>query len=131
VRKLNESIRKQLIKIIFWQLMIVMGLALLVFLLQGLQRGWSALLGGLAYWLPTFFFVWRVSAYAGAHAAVRFVVALFSGEMIKLFLSATLFLFAVKYLAIDPLYGVIGLIGSIVAFWITSVSSLYRRGVKA
>lgn len=128
---LNETIRKQLIRIVVWQLVIVVGLALILFLLQGIQRGWSALMGGLAYWLPTVIYVWRVSAYAGARAAVRFVYALFTGEIIKLFLSAAFFILAVKYLAIDPVYGVVGLIGSVVAFGVISIRSVACARAKA
>lgn len=101
-----------------------MGLAVGILLLQGVQKGFSALLGGLAYWLPTLLFLWRVSAHAGARAAMRFVVAFFTGEVVKLFLSGVLFVLAVKYLSLDLMYGLIGLIGSIVAFWVVSMTSL-------
>lgn len=123
--KINTPIRIQVVKILFWQLIIIMGLALVIGLLQGKQKGVSTLLGGLAYWLPTFMFLFWVSAYAGARAAVRFVIAFFAGEMMKLFISGILFVALLKYLSIDLMYGMIGLAGAVVAFWIASVASLY------
>jgi ATP synthase protein I len=128
VTKLNASIRTQLYKILFWQLTIIMGLVIVIGLLQGLQRGWSALVGGLAYWVPTVVFLWRVTVHAGARAAMRFMVAFFTGEVVKLFLSGVFFVIAVKYLSVDVLYGFIGLIGAIIAFWVVSVSSLLSGG---
>lgn len=129
-KTINGSIKAQLFKIVYQQLVIILGLAVLVGLLQGVQKGLSVLSGGLAYWVPTLLFVWRVSRHAGARAAVRFVVTFFAGEFIKLFLSGVLFVMAVKYLSIDMLYGIAGLIGAIIAFWITSLISLSRQGAK-
>jgi F0F1-type ATP synthase assembly protein I len=130
VAKINASIRKELLKILFWQLMMILGLALLIGLLQGLQRGGSALIGGLAYWVPTLIFLWRVSAHSAARAATRFMIAFFSGEVIKLFLSGVIFLLAVKYLPLDLVYGLVGLLGAIIAFWIASMTSLIKSGGK-
>ncbi len=126
--KIQDAVRKQLFKILFWQLIIIAGLALVIGFLQGIQRGYSVLIGGLAYWLPTLIFLWRVSAHAAARAATRFMVAFFAGEIGKLFVSALLFLLAVKYFSMDSLYGVIGLLGAIGAFWVASVSSLLSSG---
>jgi len=106
----------------------MMGLGLVILFLQGIQRGCSVLVGGLAYWIPTLFFLWRVSAHAGARAAKRFVMAFFAGEVVKLFLSGVLFVVAVTYLPIDEMYGVLGLIGAIFAFWIASVTSVLTGG---
>ena len=127
---LSKSFKKQMLWIIYWQLILLMGLALVIFLLQGIHRGWSALLGGLAYWLPTVIFLLRVSVYTGARAATRFMIAFFTGETVKLFLSAVLFLAAVKFCSINVVYGILGLIGAVIAFWVVSVASLNRQEVK-
>jgi ATP synthase protein I len=128
--KLNDPIRKQLYKILCWQLIIIMGLALVIGLLQGMQRGNSALMGGLSYWVPTMIFLWRVSAHAGARAATRFMVAFFSGEVAKLMLSAALFIIATLYFSMDMVYGLLGLMGAIMAFWVVSATSLLSFGGK-
>jgi ATP synthase protein I len=128
--KINKSIRAQLYKVILWQLAMIIGFAFIVFALRGFQKGASTLVGSLAYWVPTCIFIWRVSAYAGARAAMQFMIAFIAGEFVKLFLSGLLFVLMVNYFAVDMFYGVIGLIAAIIAFWIASVTSVYQ-GVKA
>lgn len=117
---LDKSIQAEAYKLVFWQLIVMMGLALVLLILQGIQSGFSALLGGLAYCVPNFVFVWRVFRTASAKAAKQFVMAFFAGETIKLFCSAILFLLIVKYLPVTLLSLLIGYIGAIVAFWIVS-----------
>lgn len=114
-------------QIVFWQLIVIMGLAVLIFLLQGIQKGLSALLGGLTYWLPTLIFMWRVTAHAGAHAATRFMVSFFTWETIKLFMSGLLFVFIIKYLPVQLFQALLGLIGAVMAFWVVSVLSLFQE----
>lgn len=118
---------KDVYRIIYWQLILVMGLALILFLLQGIRGGISALLGGLAYWLPTLVLVWRVFAQTGARAAKKFVIAFAVGEATKLFLSAFLFLLIVKYLPVNTLSVLIGFVGAVIAFWIASLILLVRN----
>lgn len=125
-----KPIKIQLYRIIFWQLIMIMGLAVLLFLLSGLQKGLSALLGGIAYWLPSVIFMVRIAAYATARAADRFIVAFFAGEAIKLILSGTLFIIIVKYLSVNVFYALMGMIGAIVAFWVASLVSVFKQGVR-
>ena len=129
--KFNQAIRAQLFKIISWQFIIVMGLALVIALLQGKKQGYSAGMGGIAYWLPTFIFVWRVSAHASARALTALITAFFAGELIKLVLTVFLFSMAVYYFSADPLYGVLGLMMSIMAFWVSSVVLVCKDGRKS
>ena len=82
------TIKKEAYQIIYWQLILIMGLALVLFLLQGVRSGLSTLAGGLAYWLPTLLFVWRVFTRAGAQAAKQFLMLFVAGEGVKLMLSA-------------------------------------------
>jgi F0F1-type ATP synthase assembly protein I len=130
VTALTNSIRAQLYKILFWQLIILMGFALVIGLIGDIQKSYSALSGSLAYWIPTFLFLTLVSTFTGARAAMRFMVAFFSGEVAKLALSCVLFVFAMRYLAMDPIFGLVGLGIGIATFWIVSAASLLR-GVKA
>lgn len=122
-----KPIKNQAYQIVFWQLMIIMGLSVVLFLLRGIQNGISTLLGGLAYWLPTFAFVWRIFARANIRAAKEFVVTFFVGEATKLFASAILFLLIVKYLPVSILSSMFGYVSAIVAFWIASVFFLTRH----
>lgn len=128
---LNKSIKKEAYKLIFWQLSVIVGLALVLFLLQGLRNSLSALLGGLAYCLPNFVFVWRVFARTSAREAQRFVIAFFAGEATKLILSAALFLFIVKFLPVHfaPVLG--GYVAAIVAFWVVASVHLSKQSRRS
>lgn len=115
-----HSIKQEAYKIVFWQLAIVVALALVFFLLQGIKNGFSALLGGLAYAGPNLFFVWYVFAHEGARSAKKFLVAFLTGELLKLIFSGVIFVLAVKYLPVHVISMMIGFVGAIVAFWVVS-----------
>lgn len=129
--QLTRSLQKDIFRIVFFQLMMIMGFTVVILLLKGSRYGLSVLAGGLSYWIPTLLFVWCASAFAGARAAMNFLLVFFAGEVLKLVLSGILFLFAIKYLEMHILYAFIGLAGAIVAFWIASFACLYYTGVKS
>ena len=108
-------------RILFYQLVIIIGLTGMLFVLKGKQSGLSVLAGGLAYWLPTLVFVRGVASAAGARAIARFMAIFFAGEAIKLIASGALFLLAVTYFQANVLYALLGLISAITAFWIASI----------
>src|SRR5690348_9997701 len=116
--KERRSLKDQAIEILLWQGCIIIGLALIMLLIQGIQAGYSALLGGLSYWFPTLLFAIRVFTYQTAHAAKQFIVAFFVGEMVKLFLSAFSFVLIVQYLPVSVLATLMGFAGAIIAFWV-------------
>ncbi len=122
-----RSVKTQTYQIVFWQLMLIMGLAVVIFLLRGLQSGLSALLGGLAYWLATLFFVWRVFRRASVKNGRQFIVSFLAGEVGKLVLSGIFFVLIVKYLPVSPVSEMIGFVGAIIAFWIASVIFFIRH----
>lgn len=107
----------------------IVGFVLILMIVKSMNSGLSALAGGLAYWLPTFIFTRSVAACAGARQVGRFMITFFGGEVFKLVLSGALFLFAVKYLHVDLVDAVVGLVVAIVAFWASSIACLYRSGV--
>ena len=126
-----KPIKNQAYQIVIWQLIIIVALALLLFIFRGVQHGISALLGGLAYWVPAFVFVWRVFARASIRAAKQFIAAFFAGEAIKLLFSAALFLLIVKYLPVNVVSVLTGFAGAIIAFWVSSIIFLNRQqGMK-
>lgn len=121
------SIKNQAYRIVYWQLMLIIGLAVAVWLLRGTQESFSILLGGLAYGLPTLAFVWRVFSRANIRAVKQFLALFFAGEIAKLIISAVLFILIVKYLPVTVLPVLIGFIGAIVAFWVASIFFLSRH----
>lgn len=119
--------KKQAFSIIFWQLFLIVALAVVIFLFQGARSGLSTLSGGLAYWLPTLLFVWKVFSHTGARAAKQFLIAFGVGEIVKIFLSAMLFVLVVKYLPVITLSVLIGFVGAVISFWIASIILLARQ----
>jgi ATP synthase protein I len=119
--------KKQAYQIIYCQLGLTVLLALTVLLFKGAQNAMSALLGGLAYWMPTLLFVWRVFARGGAQAAKQFLLLFVAGESIKLLMSGLLFVLVVKYLPVNLMYVLIGFVGAVIAFWIASMFILARH----
>lgn len=112
---------KTAFKILLWQLLLITGLSIIMGFVKGMQSGWSTFLGGLAYWVPAFLFVWRVFAKPFARAARQFLVKFIAGEVVKLFLSGVLFLLIVNFLPVQSLSVMIGFVGAVVAFWVSSM----------
>lgn len=108
----------------------ISGLAIVVFLVRGNRDGLSVLLGGLAYWFPTSLFAWKVFGYESAREAKRFVFVFFAGEMVKLFLSAVLFVLIIRYFSVKVLAMMIGFIAAIITFWIVWGIHLGKRVEK-
>jgi ATP synthase protein I len=127
VSTFNKSIKKEAYKLVYWQFAMIVGLALIWFLLQGMQSGLSLLLGGLAYCLPNFLFVWRVFDRVSARAAKQLVVLFFVGEATKLFLSAALVVLIIKFMPVKPLSVLGGYIAAILAFWLISFIFMFRE----
>ena len=115
---LTQKVQHQAYKLVVWQLIGILILALAGLIIKGPISGFSILMGGLAYGLPNLIFVWRVFRYTRADEMVKFMAAFFIGEMLKLFISAILFLLIVKYLPVSLLSVLVGFIGAIISFWI-------------
>lgn len=124
-------VKKELYRIVLWQLVVIIGVTLMLTAIQGLKAGCSVFLGGLAYWLPTLFFIWRVARHAGAHAARRFVIAFMVGEAAKLFFSGILFILILKYVPVELMDILTGFIIAIAAFWVAAIFSLFKKGAKS
>ena len=123
----GQSVRTDAIKMVLWQFAVILVFAFILFMLRGSQSGTSVLLGGLAYCLPNLMFVWRVFKRTTARAARQFLVAFLLGEVMKLLLSAVLFVLIVKYLPIKVIWVLAGYIVAIMAFWVVSFITLSQE----
>lgn len=108
-------------KILLWQLLLITGLALMMFFIAGRQGGAATLLGGLAYWVPSLVFVWGVFTKPFARAAKQFLIKFVTGEAIKLLVSGILFLIVVQFFPEKILSVLIGFVGAVMAFWFASM----------
>lgn len=116
----NNSVQAEALKLVYWQIAVVIGVALILLLFQSARGGISGLLGGLAYCLPNYLFARRVFSRATARQAKEFLVAFMLGEVMKLTLSAILFVLIVKYLPVIFPSVLGGYIAAIFAFWVVS-----------
>ncbi len=128
--KLTKLVKTEMLRIVVYQLMIIIAYALTWFLLKGVHSGLSVVMGAMSYWIPTLIFMMRVSSHTGARAATRFMVALFAGEVIKLALCGILFVIVIKYLQLQFSYALVGLVGAIVAFWMASIMVLFQTRIR-
>jgi ATP synthase protein I len=119
-----KSVKTDAIKLVYWQFAIIVGLALILFLLQGARSGLSALAGGISYCVPTAVFVLGVFDRSGARQAQSFLVKFMLGETIKLTLSAVLFVLVVKYLPVSFPAVMGGFVAAIFAFFVASFITL-------
>lgn len=126
-QSLKKRIQRQAYQVVLLQLSGVVLLALGALVICGTGCGFSVLMGGLAYVLPNLLFVWRVFRYVGAGEMGRFVTAFFFGEMLKLVLSAILFLLIEKYLPVSLLSELIGFVGAMISFWIACMWFFSRQ----
>jgi ATP synthase protein I len=130
IKPLSKLIQNEAYRIVFWQLVCVLLLALCTLIVSSSRNSLSVFAGGLAYGLPNLFFVWRVFRFAGAQEINRFMVAFFAGEAFKLIFSAILFLVIVKYLPVSLLSTLVGFVGAIVSFWIVCMWHFSRQKSK-
>jgi ATP synthase protein I len=126
-----NQVKTEMSLVVFYQFLIILGFACLMFLLKGLHSGLSVFAGGLAYWLPTVLFVWRVSAQVDPRAGARFLATFMLGEGIKLLLCGVLFVIFINYFEVRAIDAVIGLMGAIVAFWLASAALIFKTGAKS
>ncbi len=109
--------QREALKIVFWQLLLILGISALFFIAKGLDKSFSVFLGGSAYLLPHLIFAWGIFAYSGAFSSERFILGFFLSEFIKLVLSAILFILIVKYLPSIPAFVMMGYVLAIFSFW--------------
>jgi ATP synthase protein I len=114
---IQQRVQSEAYLLVLLQIACVALLSIIGLLVNGILSGYSMLAGGMAYCLPSLAFVWLVFRFTGAQQMVAFLSAFFVGEMLKLIISAILFLLIVKYLPHSLLSVLVGYIGAIVSFW--------------
>ena len=110
-------------RIVAWQFTLMAVLCLLVSAGWGSRTGVSFLSGELAGWLPTCLLV-RV-VFSRFLSAGSFLGVFFAAEMMRLLLTATLFVVVIQCLPVDVVPALAGLLSVVLAFW---TSSLFCMG---
>lgn len=87
-------------------------------LLGGLLEAMSALLGGAACVVPSFYFARRLFATTSARDAKKIVKAFYLGEMVKLGLSAVMVVLIIMFIHVTIIPFITGFVGAQFGFWL-------------
>jgi len=85
------------LKLVAFQLLLVLIIALISTVFFSVKSGYSALAGGTTFLLPNLIFVLMTFAHAGARQTHKVLRGFYAGEAIKLFLTVLLFVVFLKY----------------------------------
>lgn len=86
--------------------------------ISGPTAALSALLGGAACVLPSFFFARYLFSTTSARAAKRIIKAFFLGELVKLALSAVLLVVVLLFIPVSLVPLLVGFAGAQFGFWL-------------
>jgi ATP synthase protein I len=116
-----QNIRSKVKKIVYASALIVVLVALITGGFWGKQAGISAFLGGVAWSAPSFYFLMRVFYNKKKRTPGRIVFDFYTGEVVKLLLSAVLLIIIVKTVHPLVLPLLCGYIISLITFWMLSL----------
>lgn len=103
---LHNDLAKPGRKFAFMQILIALIFVLIcsvaTYFIWGLSFAQSVLAGGAISIIPNFVFAHKAFKYAGARSSEKVLDSFYSGEKLKIVLTAVLFALAFKFLAIEP-----------------------------
>jgi F0F1-type ATP synthase assembly protein I len=106
---------------------IVLIIVAAIFSIVNIQAGFSALLGGIAWSLPSFYFTKRVfRAIANASPQGK-LTSFYLAEIYKYLCSAVLIILMVKLLSIVAIPFISGYIVALFSYWVISVIVIMRK----
>jgi len=106
------------IRILLIQLTVILILAVLLLLIVNIKASYSALLGGLTWLIPSLYFTIKLFANNKVKSPQQMIKTFYANELIKLLLSAILFVLAIKLLPVNIPSFLGGYVAAILAFWL-------------
>jgi ATP synthase protein I len=130
VDKLAKKGQVSGLKLVAFQLSLVLIVALISTVFFSNKVGYSALFGGLTFLLPNVVFVLMAFAYAGARQSKKVVRGFYAGEAIKLILTVLLFVVFLKYgsLSLSAFY--ISFLLLVMSQWLAPFFFYNNDGIK-
>ena len=101
IDKLAKNSHRAGLKLVSFQLLFVLFIALVLTVFFSAKSGYSGLAGGITFVLPNTIFVLMTFAYAGASKSKLIIRGFYVGEAIKLILTVILFSLFLKYGALS------------------------------
>ena len=130
VDKLAKKGQKSGLKLLAFQLFLVLLIALVSTVFFSVKSGYSALAGGSTFLLPNIIFVGMTFAHAGARQTKLVLRGFYAGEAIKFFLTVILLVVFLKY-------GTLSLIAFYISFallvgsqWLAPLFFYNNNGMK-
>ena len=130
VDKLAVKSQRAGLKLVRFQFLLVLLLALISTVVLSAKPGYSALAGGMTFVLPNFIFVLMAFAHAGASKSKLVVRGFFAGEAIKLFLTVILFIVFLKYGALSLASFYISFALLVISQWLAPFFFYNNDGIK-
>jgi ATP synthase protein I len=97
VDKLAKNSQKAGLKLVGFQLLLILFIALVLTVFSSTKSGYSGLAGGITFILPNLIFVLMTFAHAGASKTPLVLRGFYGGEAVKLFLIVILLSLFLKY----------------------------------
>lgn len=101
VDKLAKKGQVSGLKLVAFQLLLMLIIALVSTVFFSIKSGYSALAGGVTFLLPNLIFVLMAFAHAGARQTKKVLRGFYAGEAIKLFLTVLLFVVFLKFVLLS------------------------------
>jgi ATP synthase protein I len=113
----TRSARAIAYRLVGLQALVVIAIAL-GWEISGSTAAFSALLGGAACVLPSFFFARYLFSTTSARAAKKIIKAFFLGELVKLAFSAMLLVLILLFIPVSMVPLIVGFAGAQFGFWL-------------
>lgn len=130
VDKLAKKGQKSGLKLVVFQLLAVLSIALISTVFFSGKSGYSALAGGVTFLFPNSIFVLMTFAHAGARQTQLVLRGFYAGEAIKLFLTVILLVVFLKYgtLSLAAFYTSFALL--VASQWLAPLFFYNNNGMK-
>lgn len=115
------SKRMKAFQFLLWPLVSIIFFVLVIAGFKGIQESYSVLLGGMVWLVPNIYFVYRSFRMVPAR---KLIAGFYRAEVMKLALSAVLFVAVIKFLTVLSLFVLIGYLIAQFVFWIVLLISL-------
>lgn len=112
------SVRQLAWRLISMQVIAIMLVAMILLFFLGRNAGFSVLIGGATWLLPSVFFTWRLTRNMSPQLAKQFMFRFYSAEFMKFILAIVLSVFAFKYLPISFIAFMAGLVAALMSIWL-------------
>jgi len=118
IDKLAKDSQKAGLKLVGFQLLLVLFIALILTVFSSTKSGYSGLAGGMTFMLPNLIFVLMTFAHAGASKTTLVLRGFYGGEAVKLFLVVILLSLFLKYGSLSLLAFYISFVLLVISQWL-------------